>query len=110
MKTLLMSLLFVATSALAVPPPQEQQEQQQQQQQQDQDQQCRYQSCRPPRPQPQAFTCHARMVDCYNRPLYTYWGRGPQYQGACHFALSLCRRDASMGYGGYGARCYILGK
>lgn len=112
MKTLLMSFAIVlSATAFASPPPQQEQEQDQQQQQdqqeQDQQQQCRY-NCKPPRPQ--VYTCHARMVDCYGRPLYTYWARGPQYQGACQYAANLCIRDAHMGYGGAGARCYILGK
>jgi hypothetical protein len=105
MKTLLMSFALVwGVSAFAGPPPQQEQDQDQQQQDQ---QQCRY-NCQPPRPQ--VYTCHAIMVDCYGRPLYTYWARGPHYQGACQFAANLCVRDARMGYGGAGARCTILGK
>ncbi len=29
---------------------------------------------------------------------------------ACHYGADFCMRDARMGYGGAGARCYILGK
>jgi hypothetical protein len=108
MKLFIASLsVFWALSGMASPPPQDQQDQQdqdQQEQQQQQDQQeCRHCS-------PRAYVCHARMVDCYGRPLYTYWGRMPQYQAACGVAMNLCLRDAHFGYGGYGARCLILGK
>ncbi len=112
MKTLLMSFAIVlSTTAFASPPPQQEQDQDQQQQQDQQEQQQGQHcpgNCQPP--QPRVFTCHAQMVDCYGRPLYTYWARGPQYQGACQYAANLCIRDARMGYGGAGARCYILGK
>lgn len=100
MKTTIILSTFLALSAWASPPPQQEQDQQEQDQQQGQCHTCR----------PRVFTCHARLVDCYGRPLMTYWARGPQYQGACRFALNLCLRDASWGYGGYGARCFILGK
>lgn len=102
MKAIIFSLTLITASGWASPPPDEQQ---QQQQQQDQQGQCR-RNC----PPPGGYICHARMLDCYNRPLYTYWGRGPAYQGACHVAMSLCQRDAAFGYGGYGARCILLGK
>lgn len=61
-------------------------------------------------PQPQFFTCHAKMVDCYGRTLYTFWGRSLNYQEACGFAVNHCANDARLGYGGAGARCIILGK
>jgi hypothetical protein len=59
---------------------------------------------------PPVHVCYVQMADACNRPLYTYWGRMPTKQAACGVALNLCMRDASMGYGGYGAKCYILGK
>ncbi len=65
-------------------------------------------NCEPP--QPQLYLCHTRMIDCYGRPIQTYWGRSPQYRVACDYAMDVCIRDARMGYGGPGARCYILGK
>ncbi len=110
MRTIIFAFaLSLGTSVWASPPPQQEQDQQQQdqQEQQGQQQQCPGR-CTPP--QPRVYTCHAQMSDCYGRPLYTYWARGPQYQGACQYAADLCMRDARMGYGGAGARCYILGK
>lgn len=99
MKVFIASLtLLWSLSGLTSPPPQEQQDQDQQ------EQECR-RGCHP-----RAFVCHVRMVDCYNRPLYTYWGRMPQYSAACGVAMNLCNRDVRTGYGGYGARCLILGK
>ncbi len=104
MKLFIASLsMFWALSGIASPPPQEEQEQQDQDQQ-EQEGECRN-GCRP-----RAYVCHVRMVDCYGRPLYTYWGRMPQYQAACGIAMNLCQRDAHFGYGGYGARCLLLGK
>lgn len=106
MKLFILFASIFALNAFAAPPPQQQQQddQQQQQGQDQQDGQCHH--CSPP----PIYLCHAQMVDCYGRPLYTYWAKGPRYDGACQFAIELCLRDASMGYGGYGARCYILGK
>ncbi|MBA2405088.1 MAG: hypothetical protein H0V66_09990 [Bdellovibrionales bacterium] len=65
-------------------------------------------NCEPP--QQELNICHARMVDCYGRPIETYWGRAPQYQVACKYAVDRCISEARMGYGGPGARCYVLGK
>ncbi len=98
MKLFIASLsIFWALSGMATPPPPEEEQHQQDQEQQEQE-------------YPQAYVCHARMVDCYGRPLYTYWGRMPHYQAACGVAMNLCQRDAHFGYGGFGARCIILGK
>lgn len=119
MKSFLLTItLGLSLPVLAGPPPQQQQQDQQDQQQQDQQQQHQQGQgqqqqhcpggCRPP--MPRVYECHAQMIDCYGRPLYTYWARGPQYQGACQYAANLCIRDASYGYGGNGARCIILGK
>lgn len=112
MKSLLITFgLTFGLTALASPPPQQEQDQQQQDQQQQQGQGQQQQHC-PGQcgPTPRVYECHAQMIDCYGRPLYTYWARGPRYQGACQYADNLCIRDASYGYGGNGARCIILGK
>ena len=76
---------------------------------------CGNYSCPPPRPYPRPvpapreYRCDVSMLDCYNRPVTRYWGKGPQYQGACQVAMNLCRYDLRW-YGQYGSRCVILGK
>lgn len=62
--------------------------------------------CQPP--QPVLKLCHARMVDCTGRQIQTYWGRAPQFSVACKYAVDHCNSEAEMGYGGYGARCYVI--
>lgn len=73
---------------------------------------CRYSSCQPrprPIPQPRSFTCHVNMIDCYGQTVGRYWGRGPQYNGACQVAANLCNYDLRW-YGQYGSRCVRVGK
>ncbi|MFL5785185.1 MAG: hypothetical protein ACJ76H_11280 [Bacteriovoracaceae bacterium] len=106
----LIAMLILATGLTAFAEPGPNQDQDQQQQGQDQEHQHPCPGGCYPHPMPPVYVCHVQMTDSCNRPLYTYWGRMPTYQSACGVALNLCMRDASMGYGGYGARCYILGK
>ncbi len=101
-------LTILGTNAWAGPVPMPAPYEQEQQQEHQQEQQHCPGSCESP--QPQLYTCHAKMVDCNGYTLYTFWGRAPNYQEACGYAVERCVRDASLGYGGASARCYALGK
>jgi hypothetical protein len=65
-------------------------------------------SCQPPHPV--EYQCQIEMVDCANQPIYIYTGTAESHQAACHEATRVCMNDVRLGYGGYGAKCWMIGK
>jgi hypothetical protein len=65
-------------------------------------------SCRPR--YPAEFQCQIEMVDCTDQALYIYTGTAESHQAACHEATRVCMNDLRLGYGGYGAKCWMIGK
>lgn len=64
--------------------------------------------CYPPRPR--LSTCKVEMVDCRNRHLYLYSGTASTHAAACQVATRKCLLELNRGYGGYGAKCWMIGK
>ena len=64
--------------------------------------------CHPPRPR--EVHCKVEMVDCYNRSLYIYTGTAWSHQAACQAATRACLTDVNRGYGGWGSKCWMIGK
>ncbi len=61
-------------------------------------------------PQPTYSTCKVEMVDCRNHHLYLYTGTASTHRSACQAATRKCLLDLNRGYGGYGAKCWMIGK
>lgn len=64
--------------------------------------------CQPPRPV--QYTCKVEMVDCNNHSLYVYTGYSYSHKDACKLATRRCMNEVSAGYGGWGAKCWMIGK
>lgn len=66
--------------------------------------------CYEPRPAPREYQCKIEMVDCNNQSLYIYTGTAESHKAACQAATRVCLNDVRLGYGGYGAKCWMIGK
>jgi hypothetical protein len=64
--------------------------------------------CEPPRPT--EYSCKIEMVDCNNHSLYVYTGYSYSHKDACRLATRRCMNEVSAGYGGWGAKCWMIGK
>lgn len=63
-----------------------------------------------PQPSPREYSCDIEMVDFYNRALYIYTGIAESHKIACQIATQRCLQEVRLGYGGQGAKCWMIGK
>lgn len=63
-----------------------------------------------PRPVPREYNCDIEMVDRYNQSLYVYTGTAETHKIACQIATQVCLKEVRLGYGGPGAKCWMIGR
>lgn len=63
-----------------------------------------------PTPAPREYNCDIEMVDRYNRSLYIYTGTAETHAIACRIATERCVLEVRQGYGGPGAKCWMIGR
>ena len=63
-----------------------------------------------PPPTQYEYDCDIEMVDRYNQPIYIYTGTAETHAIACRIATQRCLEEVRLGYGGAGAKCWMIGK